>query len=141
MKTNTLIILSLIFILIVGLLVYIKFKGHNTFGQPNKKEIVINNIYKDNPKKITSGSVTFRDNNYYTMYYNADDQSFAITINNQNLNVSRKKAEEDFLEILGINKEEACQMDVSLVVTYNVNQKAAGQNYRLSFCPNGLPLP
>jgi len=91
-------------------------------------------IDKDNDAIISKGI------NYMIQFY-AKYQSFNIVLTGGDLHVVREEAENAFLDTLGITKDEACQLYVSLGTPYYVNVKTAGVEYGLSFCPNGKPLP
>jgi hypothetical protein len=101
---------------------------------------VIKDPYKD-ASKVVSGNAEMRNTEYYDIVYIGDQKSFVITIKNSNLNDSRNKAEQAFLDSLGVSKNEACKLTVVLAVSPGANRDVAGRNYGLSFCPNGKPFP
>lgn len=104
--------------------------------------VSINDIEKNPVEKIAfDGSVVFGKTDNYDMSYYPPDQGFIITLENQNLQSARMEAENDFLHLLGINKEQACLLKVTLNVPYDISKEASGINYGLSFCPNGKPFP
>lgn len=99
-----------------------------------------NNVY-DNPAAILSGNgVLFKENNDFEMAFYPEGDAFIISIKNSDLNPAREKAEADFLQTLGITKDQACQLNVSLGTTFDVNPKNSGREFGLSFCPNGKPF-
>ncbi|MDI6778047.1 MAG: hypothetical protein QMD77_02545 [Patescibacteria group bacterium] len=104
-------------------------------------DIKINNLYKNPVAKLYHNGVLFKQTPDFEMSFYPDDQGFIISLLNPDLKKSRDEAEKEFLEELGINKEQACLLKISLGVTADINEKAAGANYGLSFCPNGKPLP
>ena len=106
-------------------------------GQEN---IIINDPYKD-ALKIVSGNAEIKNTSSYEIVYLGSLKSFVISLYGENLNDSRNKAEQAFLESLGITKDEACKLDVTLAVAPEASKSAAGKNYGLSFCPNGKPFP
>ena len=71
-------------------------------------------------------------------YYN-NKNSFMIFIKSPNLEETSRKAEAYLLTDLKITKEEACLLDVAVVVSPDVNENLSG-NYGLSFCPNAKPF-
>jgi hypothetical protein len=75
------------------------------------------------------------------MAYYPKQQGFIIAIINSDLDKSRKFAEEDFLSILNITKDQACKLNVSMTVLSDISSLAGGGNYGLSFCPDGKPFP
>ncbi len=84
---------------------------------------------------------SLKEHPFYTVLYFSNDQSFLISLTGGDLRTARIDGEKELLQNLGITQEEACQIKVAMTVPSNVNQKAAGQDYGLSFCPNGSPLP
>jgi len=106
-----------------------------------KGAVEINNLYKDPAKTLSQSGVGFIRNPDYYMSYYPEDQGFIITILNPNIEQSRIDAEKDFLQFVGITEEQACLLKVTLNVPFDVNAKASGPNYGLSFCPNGKPFP
>lgn len=105
-------------------------------------DVTINNIEKNPVKSIAyDGSVLFRETSDYDMYFYPPDNGFVITLMNSDLEKTRSEAENDFLGALGVSKDQACELKVTLNVPFDISQKAAGKNYGLSFCPNGKPFP
>ena len=104
-------------------------------------DIEINNLYKNSVAKLYHNGVLFKQTPDFEMSFYPDDQGFIISLLNPDLQKARNEAEKAFLETLGISKEQTCLLKISLGVTADINEKAAGQNYGLSFCPNGKPLP
>ena len=104
------------------------------------ENIVINDPYK-NALKIVSGNADMKKTPDYEIVYLGVMKSFVITLYGENLSDSRNKAEQAFLESLGIAKDAACKLNVTLAVAPEANKNAAGKNYGLSFCPQGKSLP
>lgn len=104
-------------------------------------KIEVNNVYKNPAANLANNAVAVIENDNYITDFYPQDESFAISIQNSDLKTARAKAESDFLQALGITKEQACSLKVTLGVPYYVSPTASGKNYGLSFCPNGLPLP
>jgi hypothetical protein len=101
------------------------------------------NDFSKNPKISFDGEgdATIKTDPNYTILYYKMDQSFFIGLLGGNLPQVRKDAEKELLSILGISEEEACKIKVSTTVPVSVNEKAAGKDYGLSFCPNSTPFP
>jgi len=102
-------------------------------------DVKINNIYR-NPVSSFDG-VSFKETSDYQLLYFPETKTFNITILNPDIQKARDEAEKNFLETLGISEEDACKLNVNLQVFFQASEKAAGQNFGLSFCPNGKPLP
>lgn len=102
--------------------------------------IVINDPYKK-ALKVVGGNAELQNTDAYDIVYLGEFKSFVITLYGNDLNDSRNKAEQVFLESLGINKDAACKLTVVLAVSPDASRNVAGKNYGLSFCPNGKPFP
>jgi hypothetical protein len=82
----------------------------------------------------------FQNDSFVITYYGTDSSVF-VTLNREPIAQSRIEAEQSFLRTFGLKKAEACRLNVVLNVTGSVAPYAAGQDYGLSFCPDGRPLP
>jgi hypothetical protein len=76
----------------------------------------------------------------FSMSYFSEDGSIAIDISSQPLASYREKASRYLLQELGITEAEACELNVYVGVSYDVDQKLSGTNLGLSFCPNSVKL-
>lgn len=114
-------------------------------GEPitTEKKVEVNNVYNNPVATIPYNNYTgvlFKAADDYSISFYPDGEQFSIIINNSELNMAREKAEAGLLEALGISKEEACQLNVSLRTTIQVNRENAGREFGLSFCPDGKPF-
>ncbi len=89
------------------------------------------------PQLATGDTSVIEQNENFSIVYFSSDKSFIITILSQPLEQNRQLAEEEFLNKLQIQQTDACKLKVSLTVPASVNSQLAGQDYGLSFCPNG----
>ena len=105
--------------------------------------ITVEDFYKNPYTQVfdPQNDAVIKESDNYTITYYAKFQSFNIALTGGDLHFVRTEAENALLEKLGISKEEACQLTVSLGVPYFANAKASGTEYGLSFCPNSVPLP
>lgn len=103
--------------------------------------VAVSNVYKYPVSHLSFDGVSFRDNKDYYIAYYPQDQGFLIVMENSDIQSARQKAENDFLQTLGIDQQQACSLRVSLTVPASINAEAAGGNYGLSFCPNGKSFP
>jgi hypothetical protein len=103
-------------------------------------QIETNNIYIHPAGNLSNNGVGFISNDDYFMAFYPNDKSFTITIQSINLEEARRRAEAAFLQALGITQDQACRLNVSLYVPDFVSSKNSGQDFGLSFCPNGKPL-
>jgi hypothetical protein len=113
-----------------------------TISSPNNN-VMVANFYK-NPKTRfidKQGDLRIYENFSYDITYFPSNQSFLISISDSDIWTTRTIAERNFLEILGITKERSCSLLVTVAISRFANENAAGIDYGLSFCPNGIPLP
>lgn len=105
--------------------------------ETNEGTVQIDNIYKEGGE-LFKGGITFKESSDYYISFDEASQSFSIAIMNaEDLYGARARAEEEFVRVLGITNEQACELKVDLGVPYNVNPQLPADNYGLSFCPNG----
>jgi hypothetical protein len=105
-------------------------------------DTTVNNFYNlPETQPVSGDGVNFKNSTYYYMAYYPNQQGFIITILDPDIEKARKIAEADFIQALGITKDQACNLNVSLTVAPEADNRASGGNYRLSFCPNGKPFP
>jgi ABC-type antimicrobial peptide transport system permease subunit len=108
---------------------------------PTEKEKVnINNVYKNPVEKLSQNGVAFKENSDYYMAFYPEDNGFLIVINSSDVISAEKRAEDDFLKQLGITKDQACELKISVTVPVSVSETYGGGTYGLSFCPGGNPL-
>lgn len=103
-------------------------------------DIAINDPYKQSLKTI-AGNADLKNTSDYEIVYLGEQKSFVISLYGQNLNDARNKAEQAFLDLTGVSRDDACKITVTLGVDPSANKDAAGKNYGLSFCPDGKPIP
>ncbi|NTU67078.1 MAG: hypothetical protein HGB08_04120 [Candidatus Moranbacteria bacterium] len=110
---------------------------------PQGNQIEINNPKKIAKEKLDEKDLVLESNgNYDIMYFNySKGPSFLITLSSPDLESSRTAGESKLIDLLGISKDQACKLNVSLTVPQDVSSPAAGYDYGLSFCPNGKPFP
>lgn len=106
-----------------------------TVTTPQGNTIETNNVYKNSLYPLSQNGVAFHDDlDYYAAFY-PQDQGFLIVIHNPDVKAAKIKAEADFLQILGITKEQACMLKVSVTIPRSVSEQLSGKVYGLSFCP------
>lgn len=98
-------------------------------------------VSPENPSHPIGQSVVMAKVADFVIEYYKSDQSFNIALLNQNIWQAREAAEKRFLEEVHVSKDEACKLTVNLSIPVDISATASGVNYRLSFCPNGKPLP
>ncbi len=81
-------------------------------------------------------SLIYEDpNKNFQIIFISKEKQYQIFINNSPFDTYRTQAENAFLSLLNISKEEACKLKVTIGTPYFVNPNEAGQIYSLSFCP------
>jgi len=100
-------------------------------------EMLVSNFYK-HAVKTGENLVVIKEEAQYTIVHFPNDQGFIISLSNQPVKIAREIAEKNFLDTLGVTKEQACMLKVSLVIPRGVDYELSGKNYHLSFCPNGI---
>lgn len=93
------------------------------------------NILKFSSEQYEWG-VVVANSDLYTIVYYAEEQGFAISIKNPDIQKSRSEAEARFLQELNIQKEDACKLTVDVGVPVSVSYEHSGKKYGLSFCPS-----
>ena len=103
------------------------------------------NVTTGNFEKNAIGQYTtttvLESNSDYGISFNPKSNSFDIVLNSTPLQNARNEAEATLIKDLGITNDDACKLTISLTVPTRLSVDAAGVNYGLSFCANGVPLP
>jgi len=107
----------------------------------NAGVVSIVNVYKKSVGDGGFNGTIFKDNDLYFMAYYPSPEGFIISIRSANAEKIRMVAEKDFIETLKISKTDACKLNVSLSVPMSIDENLAGQDFGLSFCPNGKAFP
>jgi preprotein translocase subunit SecF len=108
-----------------------------TVVSSKNKQLPIADYRKTAEKIIDDKDAVIKSNDSYEImgsFYN-NKNSFIIFIKNSNFEKTRQDAETYLLTILGITRDEACSLEVSVVVSPDVDENL-NDNYGLSFCPN-----
>lgn len=125
----------------------------DTFDIPTANgKVTVKNFYKTSGLTTESGAVEMRDDEYQIAFDGLNYYNFFIHLpfipDNGDIppgwDFRRSKAEQDFLQIIGISKTDACKLKVNVGFAGVHNELAetyAGINFGLSFCPNSLPIP
>ena len=105
-----------------------------------KGGLAINNVIKS-AKSVIGNNALVKETPDYDIVYVSESQNFVISFFGDNPQKSRSPAEEDFLSSLGISRDQACLLKVSVGVMPVKCRNAAGINFGLSFCPNSKNIP
>lgn len=74
------------------------------------------------------------NNENFSIIYYEKDQSFTINLLSKPLSEARSKAEDKLLSLLNLDFAQACKLNVSVFVPFEVDETYAGQDFGLSFC-------
>ncbi len=148
MKKNIYVIVGIVLIIIASYWLYSVFfpkEGATISVQTTQGSLPINNI-KTTPeaKKLSPQDTLAQSTSDYDIVYfdfGTKDRSFLIDIKGADITSARIKAEAAFLQLLNITQNQACSLNVSLRVSSFANDNLAGQEFGLSFCPNGKAFP
>ncbi len=100
----------------------------------NQGIVEVKNFY-NSVVGIEEGLLILADADNYEIAYDRSNSNFLIYLRNPSLKNTRQNAETDFLEILGINQENACKLNVQESA---LPSSQLGENQNLSFCLNKL---
>lgn len=105
-----------------------------TIGTP-EGSVTINNFYNNAQQiSVDRTSILIEQTNTYNITYYAPDSSFNILISTTPVTTVQAQAEAAFLQVLGISKNDACKLNVTIGVPESVDPNYANENIGLSFC-------
>lgn len=101
--------------------------------------IPVHNFYRNSKFITRDWACSIVEENTYTISYDKTYESFIITIHDENIDDAILKAEQKFLHILGIDKEQACNLNVRVAVEKSFKNFSNNPNkhlnpFKLSFC-------
>ncbi len=77
----------------------------------------------------------------FEIEYDANDQSFTVTLQKEPLSQTRSEAENYLLQVLGVDQNTLCRLNYYVGTTYWVNESYDDRNLGFSFCPGAVNLP
>jgi hypothetical protein len=133
---------------VISFLAYYNKTGNNqnateiTVPSINGNTIKVKNFYKEPSFSGYGGQQEFLiEMSNYIIYYDKPLARFQIAITHEPLQENRLQAEQTLLDKLGISREQACLLPLYLGRSLPEDGISADQtNYKLSFCPNSLPM-
>jgi hypothetical protein len=105
--------------------------------------VLVRNFYKDYPQVFGSNVVLASTPKCNIEFVQTNGQ-FLVTLYAHSISQAismRRASEAKLLQLLAIDKSDACKLNVTLAVPPSYNRSLAGQNYGLSFCPAATMLP
>jgi hypothetical protein len=107
-----------------------------TLGTPSGN-VTVKNFYKTALALIEGTEVVLAKNDGYEIDYSNVDSSFVITIRQIPIDSVRVDAESQLLNLLGISKNDACRLSVSVIIPASLDPQAGGRSYPLGICSQG----
>jgi hypothetical protein len=98
-----------------------------------KGSVVVKNFYKS-AVEVRDFGVLVRRTNEYDLVYFPGGSTFLMTISSQPVEAAVRTAEKEFIEVLGVNEQDACRLQVAITVPFSTDPAYAGKEYGLSFC-------
>jgi hypothetical protein len=97
--------------------------------------VTVNNFYSSSTPVNMVQDVVFKETQDYLMVYDPTDSSFwiAVTVPNS-FSTWQSVAEKDFLQTLGVNTADACNLTVVEGVIYSTGDPNDGKSFPLSLC-------
>ncbi len=151
MKNNTLIKIA-IAVVVAGLFIFSIYLAVNNSGKSTVTgsgdkisvktpvgQVQTKNFLQNFVEQSGDALVLAKTQDYDIVYYK-QDQVFYITLLSQPLSKAMDAAEKTFVEKLGVDVGQACQLKVVVRVPFSVDSGASGVDYGLSFCPNSKKL-
>lgn len=94
----------------------------------------VNNFYKAPQGINPSGDVLIADKSEFQIVFLPQFNQFMLSVLASPFSGVRKVAEEEFLKVLGVGRQEACRLNVVVNTPYFANPDYSKQDYPLSFC-------
>ena len=97
-------------------------------------DIPVNNFLKTAIKINPSGNILIKDGGTYQITVYTSTGQFLLSIQQSPFEETRNIAEKAFLDLLGVEKNQACKLDVSITTPFFANPDLADEIFPLSFC-------
>lgn len=111
--------------------------------QVNTKDKIEVNNFLPNSRSDKDVYFVAEAPNYLINFYSKTG-NFTISLldfTSEDVKVARNAAEQKLIEILNTDQSNLCKLVVTVTVPESYNSALSGQDYGLSFCPKGLPIP
>lgn len=96
--------------------------------------IAVKNFYSEAVKTNSNGDVLIVDNPRYQISYLKQFEQFKITILGADFEAIKNEAENKFLIVTSLDKQNACRLNVEEDVLSSAGGRYAGSVFPLSFC-------
>ena len=141
-KTTVIILSILIFLGLITIAIILWGQNSNptiNIQTPNGS-IKVSDFTK-NPISTTTDAVIIAQTTDYQILNYKIDKSFFITLLSQPLKQARANAEQALVSNLKITQDQACELNISVKTTKDIDPVYSGHELGLSFCPNFVILP
>jgi len=98
------------------------------------KGVEVNNFFTSAKKINNSGDIELSKNSDYSIQYYPVLNSFLITIVGVPFEETKTEAEEDFLKILGVKPQIACQLTINISASPTIYPELTGDYFKPYFC-------
>lgn len=103
------------------------------FSNP-KGDVSVNNFYKSSPFITEDGDADIITTDSYRIQYAGYNKTFYISISDEDIGTSIRDAGEKFISIMGISKQDACKLKISVFVPAELIKSAPPKTF--TFCPS-----
>jgi len=118
-------------------------------GKPKQPELTVDTItgpvtvddFTKTPVEQVADTVIVARAAEFEIAYFEKEQTFTVLLLTTPLSSARLAAETALLEKLGVSKEEACRLKVSVMTIQSVDEQLAGKEFGLSFCSGAATIP
>ena len=76
----------------------------------------------------------------YDIFYSSTDGGILVALQQKPLRDARFRAEEELMRYLGVDRDELCDLAISIGVTIDIDQDLAGRELGVSNCNGSVPL-
>jgi hypothetical protein len=98
-----------------------------------KGGVAVKNFYLNNPAIIEESTAVVFSTDVYEIDYQIADSSFSLVLRKGPVAQVQSDAERSFLSVLGISREDACKLSVSVIISLAADA-TGGRTSGLSFC-------
>lgn len=94
----------------------------------------VDNFYLNSESNNNQEDILIKNTVAFQIVYLKKQNKFLLSIRSSPFTQKRAEAEEQFLKTLGIERQEACRLNVTITTPFFANPDYAGQEFSLSFC-------
>ena len=151
----TIALVSVFVLSLIGYLVFLTFtdaptKDENGRGEIRTNEkvgiqvgnqtIAVNDFFSHPVRVLDDQTLYIADQADYGITYWPDEKSFHVFVFTEPVTETSKKAEQQFLKLLGVTESEACILDPTISGPNSLDEFADDKAYSFSFCETANKL-